>query len=106
MTLGETITFYRRKRKLTQEQLAEKSGTCSCYISRIENNHDTPSLPKLKKIATALKVQTWMLFYGAVNESAQQFLVALNECSPSENAELCANLIAMKENMRAFRDKA
>jgi len=105
MTLGETIAFYRKKKGLTQEQFAEKAGTANCYISRIENGHDIPSVPKLQDIATALEAPAWVLLHGPMSDAAQKILVAVNDCNPSEQAELCANFIAMKENMRTFRGK-
>ena len=48
--LGVLIQEARRKRNLTQEQLAEKVGTTKNYISRIENNASDIRLSTLMRI--------------------------------------------------------
>lgn len=44
---GNTITIYRKKKKLTQEQLAEKLNVTNQAISKWENGK---SFPKMKNI--------------------------------------------------------
>ena len=44
----------RVKRKMTQQQLAEKAGTSQSRIARIEHADDNPSLDEMKRIAAAL----------------------------------------------------
>lgn len=46
----------RKKAKLTQEELAEKSGLQQSHISRIENGKHSPSPYTLEKIATGLGI--------------------------------------------------
>lgn len=48
--LGVMLQDLRRKRKLTQEQLAEKCGTTKTYISRIENDASDIRLSTLIRI--------------------------------------------------------
>jgi len=48
--LGVMLEEARKKRNLTQEQLAEKCGTNKAYISRIENNASDIRLSTLMKI--------------------------------------------------------
>ena len=48
--IGEIIKEERRLSKLTQEQLAEKTGTKKSYISRIENGHSDIQLSTLFRL--------------------------------------------------------
>jgi HTH-type transcriptional regulator / antitoxin HipB len=48
--IGVLIQEARKKRHLTQEQLAEKVGTTKNYISRIENNASDIRLSTLMRI--------------------------------------------------------
>ncbi len=55
--LGRTIRRFRKKAKLTQEQLAEKTQLSITHIGYLEIGHHRPSLKTLHKIATVLKVK-------------------------------------------------
>ena len=48
--IGEIIKEERLLAKMTQEQLAEKTGTKKSFISRIENGHSDIQLSTLYKI--------------------------------------------------------
>lgn len=48
--IGRLIREARIKKRLTQEELALKSGTTRSYISRIENGHSGIELDTLRKI--------------------------------------------------------
>ena len=50
LAIGEMIKEERRSAKMTQEQLAEKTGTKKSFISRIENGHSDIQLSTLFKI--------------------------------------------------------
>lgn len=52
--LVEEFIKARRRKKLTQKQLALKLGTKQSAIARIETKEYNPSLKQLKKLATAL----------------------------------------------------
>lgn len=60
---GLNIGFIRRKRGMTQEQLAEKAGLSTGFISQIEapNLSVSISLPTLFAIAEALGVPAYRL---------------------------------------------
>ena len=60
--LGLNITYYRRARKLTQMQLADRINVSSCYVSQIERGLKTVSLPTLMKIADVLDIEEMRLF--------------------------------------------
>ena len=47
---GEMLKEARRTAKLTQQQLADRTGTKKSYISRIENGHSDINLATLRRI--------------------------------------------------------
>jgi ribosome-binding protein aMBF1 (putative translation factor) len=48
--IGELIREERKNAKMTQEELAEKTGTKKSFISRIENGHSDIQLSTLFKL--------------------------------------------------------
>lgn len=48
--IGEIIREARKEAKMTQEQLAEKTGTKKSFISRIENGHSDIQLSTLYRL--------------------------------------------------------
>lgn len=61
--LGMNIAYYRKKKGLTQEQLAEKAGISRSHLSSIEapNIIKPLSLELLFKVARVLEVPPYML---------------------------------------------
>jgi len=64
MLLGNNIAFYRRKNKLSQDQLAEKIGISRTHMSNIEapNVVHSFSINVLFDIADALEVEPIKFF--------------------------------------------
>lgn len=56
MNLGETIKEYRKQKKMTQKQLAEKSNIALMSIQRYERNERKPTVETLSKILSSLEV--------------------------------------------------
>jgi transcriptional regulator with XRE-family HTH domain len=56
MKIGRAIYGIRKERGLKLEAVANDAGTDAGYLSRIETGNRSPSLPMLKKIATAMGV--------------------------------------------------
>lgn len=61
--LGMNIAYYRKKKGLTQEQLAENAGISRSHLSSIEapNIVKPMSIELLFRIAKVLEVQPYML---------------------------------------------
>ena len=59
---GIKVKQYRKKNKLTQEELSEKTGLDRTYISYIENGKKSISLKNIEKIALALNIREKELF--------------------------------------------
>lgn len=55
------IKYYRKINNLTQEDLSEKSGISSDYISEIERGKKNPSIKRLYIIADVLNIEAYKL---------------------------------------------
>ena len=60
--IGLNILYYRRKRGLTQLQLAEKANYSRNHIQQIETAAAIPSVAALLDIAKALEISPAQLF--------------------------------------------
>ena len=57
--LARTIKKYRKARKLTMEQLSEKSGINLSTLKKYETDNRNPKLEQLSKIAEVLEVSVF-----------------------------------------------
>jgi len=55
--VGRSVRRWRRRRGLTQEQLATRSRLSRPFIARVETGRQLPALPTLAKLAKALRVK-------------------------------------------------
>ncbi len=62
-TLGESIRYYRKHAKFSQEKLAERASLHPVYLGKIERGEKWVSLHALLRIAAALKVRVRDLVY-------------------------------------------
>lgn len=63
MLIGERIRALRERKGLTQGDIEERSGLLRCYTSRVENGHTVPALETIEKIARALGIPLYQVFY-------------------------------------------
>ena len=61
---GGNIAALRERKKLTQEQLAEKIGVSTRYVQSLEAGEYFPSLPKLVKLKSVLRCGWNEIFDG------------------------------------------
>lgn len=59
---GKKLKVLRTSRGLTQDDLAERAGVSTSFISSLERGVDAPSFATLEALATALGVQVSSLF--------------------------------------------
>jgi transcriptional regulator with XRE-family HTH domain len=59
----ENLKKYRKKAGFTQENLAELCNTAPCYIRQIELGRRFPSVAYIERIASALNISPYLLFY-------------------------------------------
>ena len=60
---GANLKYYRKKRRFSQEQLAEKAGISARHLSFIENGAAFVSAELLEKLTDILKVSASALFF-------------------------------------------
>jgi transcriptional regulator with XRE-family HTH domain len=63
MIIGDRLRELREGKKLSQGDIEKRSGLLRCYISRVENGHTVPAIETLEKLARALEVPLYQLFY-------------------------------------------
>jgi len=63
MFIGDRLRAIREAKKLSQGDIEERSGLLRSYLSRVENGHTVPSVETLEKLARALQVPLYQLFY-------------------------------------------
>jgi len=63
MLIGDRLRELRDEKQLSQGDIEHRSGLLRCYISRVENGHTVPAIETLEKIARALEVPMYQLFY-------------------------------------------
>jgi len=63
MIIGERLRLLREQKNLSQGDIEKRTGLLRCYISRVENGHTVPAIETLEKLARALGVPLYQLFY-------------------------------------------
>jgi transcriptional regulator with XRE-family HTH domain len=63
MIIGERLRALREEKNLSQGDIEKRTGLLRCYISRVENGHTVPAVETLEKMARALEVPLYQLFY-------------------------------------------
>jgi transcriptional regulator with XRE-family HTH domain len=61
--IGDRLRALREEKKLSQGDIEKKTGLLRCYISRVENGHTVPAIETLEKMARALEIPMYKLFY-------------------------------------------
>jgi transcriptional regulator with XRE-family HTH domain len=63
MVIGDRLRDLRESKNLTQGDIEKRTGLLRTYISRVENGHTVPAIETLEKLARALEVPLYQLFY-------------------------------------------
>ena len=63
MIIGDRLRDIREQKKLSQGDIEKKTGLLRCYISRVENGHTVPAIETLEKLARAMEIPMYQLFY-------------------------------------------
>ena len=101
--IADNVKLYRKKRNLTQFELAEKAELSIDSIKRIEHGSRTMSLENFMRIADALAVPLSYLLYENLNEIpiTERILNILN----SKGVNQQKYLVSMLEEMSPGLDK-
>ena len=70
-TLATNVKKYRLQQNLSQEKLAELSGLHRTYISSVEREQRNISIDNISKIATALKIDPYLLLKTSIELSEE-----------------------------------
>ena len=76
--IGENVRTFRIKRRLKQEDLAERAGLSTKYIGVIERGEKIPSLETFCLLSNALEVSADILLKGVFEDSKEK--TTLNIC--------------------------
>ena len=63
MIIGDRLRDMREQKKLSQGDIEKRTGLLRCYISRVENGHTVPAIETLEKLARAMEIPMYQLFY-------------------------------------------
>jgi transcriptional regulator with XRE-family HTH domain len=63
MMIGNRLRAIREEKNLSQGDIEQRTGLLRCYISRVENGHTVPAIETLEKMARALDIPLYQLFY-------------------------------------------
>jgi transcriptional regulator with XRE-family HTH domain len=67
MVIGDRLRALREAKNLSQGEIEKRTGLLRCYISRVENGHTVPVIHTLEKLARAMGVPLYRLFYDGEN---------------------------------------
>lgn len=109
MDIGSRLRQFREFKKLSQGDIEKRTGLLRCYISRVENGHTVPAIETLEKMARALEVQMYELFYdfGEGSSLAEQTVLprlgwGANGKSARYVTKLRRSLVKMSEGDRGL----
>ena len=71
MYMAERLRQLREAKHLSQGDIEARTGLLRCYISRVENGHTVPAIETLEKLARALEIPMYQLFYEDKANSPQ-----------------------------------
>lgn len=74
MVIGDRIRALREQKGFSQGQVERRTGLLRCYISRVENGHTVPSIETLEKLAQALEIPLFQIFYDGEQTPALSHL--------------------------------
>lgn len=105
--MGSQIRKARKKKRLTQEQLAERVNVGIAHISHIETGSNVPSLQVLVDIANVLDVSVDTLLCmdaACAQPLLNNWLVELtSDCSADEIKLITDLVVATKSSMRRLK---
>ncbi len=103
-SFGSYVKKCRKKRKMTQQQLADEIGVQAKTISYIERGENYPSQENIFKIAVVLNMSLDEYLYGYKNESETISISEINEMlsklSRNKKVFILTTLKTMCENLK------
>ena len=104
LTIGQRVRDARRKKRLSQAELAQRVGVTTCYISYIESGYKCMSLETLIRVANALEVTADVFLADCLDKhlvaSEAEFSLILEDCSLYESRVILDNARELKRILR------
>ena len=101
MKIGELVREYRLSKKLTQQELAEKSDLSLPFINLIENNRRNLSVDTLLKILSAMEIDPSDFFRPLSDTSDDNLQLLIEKIQLNKNRteiiELFLNILSLNE---------
>jgi transcriptional regulator with XRE-family HTH domain len=88
MVIGERLKALRTSKKLSQGHIEKRTGLFRCYISRVENGGTVPSISTLEKMASALEVPMYQLFFDGDSKALKLAKAPAEWASSRKNAAI------------------
>lgn len=89
-TIGENIIYFRKKRHLSQCELAKLMGVSQNAVYGWENNKRKPSIDILKKMSEILRITLYDIVEG---EGTEEIIwIPINDRFPNENQKVWVTL--------------
>ena len=63
MFIGDRLRTLREQKNFSQGDIEKRTGLLRCSISRVENGHAVPAIETLEKLARAMEVPLYQIFY-------------------------------------------
>lgn len=107
--LGECIYRKRKEAKLTQAELAERTGVTEQTIRKIEHGEGNPQLDVLYSLITELGIDPAEIFYPATvaeGSSLRQLNILLSGCTDEQIAALFPIIKGALEVVNGKKKKA
>ena len=97
MKIGELVREYRLSKKLTQQELAEKSDLSLPFINLIENNRRNLSVDALLKILTAMEIDP-SDFFRPLSDTSDVLIEKIQlDKNRTEIIELFLSILSLNE---------
>jgi len=107
--IGERVRALRNSRKYSLSEFAKRTGLFVSYISQLELGYMTPTLDTLDKIASALEIPLYQLFYERGVPPADVLYALRQQAQPPLNRkeiaymkQLCKYLTRIPAGERKF----
>ena len=101
MKIGELVREYRLSKKLTQQELAEKSDLSLPFINLIENNRRNLSVDTLLKILSAMEIDPSDFFRPLSDTSDDNLQLLIEKIQLDKNRteiiELFLSILSLNE---------
>ncbi len=101
MNIGKRLQDLRAAKEFSQGDIEKRTGLLRCYISRVENGHTVPSLETLERLAKALGIEIYQVFFEGKGAPVP-ISVANTEGSNRKERELLKYFRGIKESDKSL----